>query len=566
MSQSKLRSFLGITITILCLIAAPLQSLAADKSKTKAAHPAKERLVLMPIRVPDEDKNLTGAMETALVKGLQQKYDVFSGERVAQKAHEIFMKESRNTTHTECDETRCMQNIAEAFQAELIATANVTKQDGSYFLALSIQNIFDNKVEYSESLPCKNCDATQVVEKLKDLSGTPTPKTNQAIRLPAKENSLRLPEMVSIPGKNYEIGKYEVTQGEWRAVMDNNPSKFAKCGDNCPVEQVSWKDVQEFIQKLNSKTGSNYRLPSEGEWEYACYGGSKAEYCGGNDINAVAWYKDNSNDRTHPVGQKQANGYGLYDMSGNVSEWMSNCWDNNYCEGGRVLRGGSWYTNPNFTRTVSRFNDSLAIQYDAYGFRLARTISNKESKFKEPEMVRIPGKNYEIGKYEDTQAEWKAVMGNNPSHFKDCGDTCPVEQVSWDDSQTYIRKLNKMTGKEYRLPSADEWEYACYGGTKTKYCGGDDLDSVAWYSSNSDKTTHPVGQKQANGYGLYDMTGNVWEHMQEKYDVEHDSPLSRGGSWVTDPIMIDATFRHGLMYQRDSRIYGIGLRLARTLQ
>ena len=174
MSQSKLRSFLGNSISILCLIAVPLQSHAVDKSKTKAAHSAKERLVLMPIRVPEEDKNLTGAMETALVKGLQQKYDVFSGERVAQKAHEIFMKETRNTAHTECDETRCMQNIAEAFQAEFIATANVTKQDGSYFLAISIQNIFDNKVEYSESLPCKNCDATQVIEKLKELSGANT--------------------------------------------------------------------------------------------------------------------------------------------------------------------------------------------------------------------------------------------------------------------------------------------------------------------------------------------------------------------------------------------------------
>ncbi len=126
----------------------------------------------MPLRVPDEDRSLTGAMETALVKGLQQKYDVFSGERVAQKAHEIFMKETRNPNHTECDETRCMQNIAEAFQSELIATANVTKQGGNYFLALSIQNIFDNKVVYSESLPCEGCSPAQVVDKLKELSGT----------------------------------------------------------------------------------------------------------------------------------------------------------------------------------------------------------------------------------------------------------------------------------------------------------------------------------------------------------------------------------------------------------
>jgi hypothetical protein len=129
-----------------------------------------ERLVLMPLRVGEEDKRLQGAMETALVQGLQQNYIVFAGEQVAQKAHEIFLKESRNTAKKECDETRCMQGIAEAFQAELIATANVTKQDGGYFLSLSIQNIFDNKVVYSNSVPCRNCDSFQVVDKLKELS------------------------------------------------------------------------------------------------------------------------------------------------------------------------------------------------------------------------------------------------------------------------------------------------------------------------------------------------------------------------------------------------------------
>jgi hypothetical protein len=151
--------------------------LASARPKTKvseaATKPAKaptERLVLMPLRVGEEDKRLQGAMETALVQGLQQNYIVFAGEQVSQKAREIFLKESRNTAKKECDETRCMQGIAEAFQAELIATANVTKQDGGYFLSLSIQNIFDNKVVYSNSIPCRNCDSFQVVDKLKELS------------------------------------------------------------------------------------------------------------------------------------------------------------------------------------------------------------------------------------------------------------------------------------------------------------------------------------------------------------------------------------------------------------
>lgn len=171
MRDSKLLKLFYITLFFSFVFAAPLQVDAASKSKQQADEPDKDRLVLMPLRVPNEDKNLTGAMETALVEGLQQKYVVFSGEQVSQKAREIFLKESRNTAHNECDETKCMQNIAMAFQAELLATANVTKQDGIYYLALSVQNIFDNKVEYSKSLTCENCNGAKVIEKLKTLSG-----------------------------------------------------------------------------------------------------------------------------------------------------------------------------------------------------------------------------------------------------------------------------------------------------------------------------------------------------------------------------------------------------------
>ncbi|HLP97294.1 MAG TPA: c-type cytochrome [Sideroxyarcus sp.] len=145
-------------------------ALAAKSAKLQQAQ--KDRLVLMPLHLPEEDRNLAGAMESALVKGLQQKYEVFSGDQVSQKARQIFNKESKSAKK-ECDETRCMQGIAEAFQAELIATANITKQDGGYFLALSIQNIFDNKVVYSESLTCRGCDSFQVVDKLKELAGAP---------------------------------------------------------------------------------------------------------------------------------------------------------------------------------------------------------------------------------------------------------------------------------------------------------------------------------------------------------------------------------------------------------
>ena len=153
---------------------------------------------------------------------------------------------------------------------------------------------------------------------------------------------------------DFYIGKYEVTQAQWKAVMGSNPSCFK--GDDLPVENVSWNDVQEFIRKLNALTGRTYRLPTEAEWEYAARGGNKSQgykYAGSNNIETVAWYYGNSGSKTHPVGGKSPNELGLYDMSGNVFEWCSD-WYGSYSSGsltnpqgpssgsGRVLRGGSW--------------------------------------------------------------------------------------------------------------------------------------------------------------------------------------------------------------------------------
>ena len=186
--------------------------------------------------------------------------------------------------------------------------------------------------------------------------------------------------------KIFAIGKTEVTQGQWKAVMGSNPSSFKDCGDTCPVENVSWNDVQAFIQKLNAKTGKQYRLPSEAEWEYACRAGSQQEYCGSDNIDSVAWYNGNSGNKTHPAGQKQANAWGLYDMSGNVWEWLEDNYHDNYngapTDGSawqgdgakRVLRGGSWYFELQNARAANRVRDDPALRNYNDGFRLARTL------------------------------------------------------------------------------------------------------------------------------------------------------------------------------------------------
>jgi formylglycine-generating enzyme required for sulfatase activity len=169
--------------------------------------------------------------------------------------------------------------------------------------------------------------------------------------------------------------------------MGSNPSRFSGC-DACPVEQVSWNDVQEFIVRLNNLSGgARYRLPTEAEWEYAARGGSQSrsyQYAGSNYLDEVAWYDDNSGGKTHAVKGKKSNELGLYDMSGNVWEWCSD-WYGSYSSGSqtnpvgassgssRVYRGGSWYDVPADCRVAFRINLAPGGRNFTLGFRLART-------------------------------------------------------------------------------------------------------------------------------------------------------------------------------------------------
>ena len=175
--------------------------------------------------------------------------------------------------------------------------------------------------------------------------------------------------------------------------------------------------------------------------------------------------------------------------------------------------------------------------------------------------------SFRIGKYEVTQREWKAVMGNNPSHFK--GDDLPVENVSWDDCQQFIRKLNAITAKNFRLPTEAEWEYAARGGNLSRgyrYSGSDDIRDVAWCYDGGRVSTCAVGTKSANELELYDMSGNVWEWTSDRwrcnYNSEHSSPdfIFRGGSWSTRARNCRISYRS--FGGRSNRSNGLGLRLA----
>ena len=188
----------------------------------------------------------------------------------------------------------------------------------------------------------------------------------------------------------FYIGKFPVTQALWQAVMGRNPSGHK--GEDRPVEQVSWQDVvNKFLPKLNELTGITYRLPSESEWEFAARGGRESAgyvYSGSDKLKQVGWFDENSGSETHPVGQKMANELGLYDMSGNVWEWCSDIWHDNYNDApvngtpwlsddmspDRVLRGGGAYGESQSCRVASRGNDRPVVGYSTLGFRLALSL------------------------------------------------------------------------------------------------------------------------------------------------------------------------------------------------
>ncbi|CAK0781366.1 formylglycine-generating enzyme [Gammaproteobacteria bacterium] len=249
---------------------------------------------------------------------------------------------------------------------------------------------------------CKNAEPTalQIEENRKRafLNQPPIPTVETTCLLGRAsinvENNETPQHYVSVPA--FQMGKTEITFGQFNKFLtgtghtDSTGSNFTKYNTydaDAPVVNVSWNDAQAFIAWLNQTYGGGYRLPSEAEWEYACRAGSNETYCGSNNIDAIAWYADNSNGHQHPVSTKQGNAFGLYDMAGNVWEWVQGCWHSSYVgaptDGSvwansctnedRVLRGGSWDNLAKGSRAASRSNLTPDFRSNSSGFRIART-------------------------------------------------------------------------------------------------------------------------------------------------------------------------------------------------
>ncbi len=464
--------------------------------------------------------------------------------------------------------------------------------------------------------------------------------------------------------KDYYLGVFECTQRQWELVMGNKPSRFNNVADYAvrPVEYVSFNevrgtpstidanghivDVTSFFGKLQVKTGLVFDLPTEAQWEYAARGGDKSSgyhvFSGGDDLDLVAWHGENSNDSTHPVGQKQANELGLYDMSGNVRELCvdsCNYNDNDgiitdtyvdgivdpYCRIGsyHIGRGGTWSDDIDGCTVADRYYAEMPNHYDCLGFRVALhpqqdlyavvdlsdgpeatnypvryssvgpNLDDDTCRTTELWLRRIPAgtftmgspegelgrdndrdmaqhevtltQDYYIGVFECTQKQWELVMGANPSYFNNTAyyATRPVEMVYYNiirgtsvtaveagwptyghnvGSTSFMGKLQAKTGLTFDLPTEAQWEYACRAGTTTALNSGKNLTNTGqdanmaevgryYYnggsvkSQNCDPTngTAKVGSYLPNGWGLYDMHGNVDEWCLDWYGASTSS-------------------------------------------
>lgn len=309
-------------------------------------------------------------------------------------------------------ETQTMQDFMRtACESATCPTATGLLQEFRHAQQAASQEIERHSKELAAQERLRQKQAEEKPRQAQEKTGKDRRAAEEAQRKEAAPNSLE-PAMVPLPAgaftmggddseahhnekplhqvhiKRFEMGKYPVTQKQWKAVMGSNPSYFSDSEEDCPVEEVSWYQAQEYIQKLNQMTGKNYRLPSEAEWEYACRAGGRHRYSGSDEACLVAWFDENSNHKTHPVGQKQPNAWGLHDMSGNVWEWVQDWYHHNYAgapddgsawiTGGeqayRVLRGGSWSYNARATRCADRFNGSPEVRNGIIGFRVARTL------------------------------------------------------------------------------------------------------------------------------------------------------------------------------------------------
>ena len=422
--------------------------------------------------------------------------------------------------------------------------------------------------------------------------------------------------------KEFKMARYPVTYDEFDKFCEETgrPLLEAPFGrGQHPVCTATWFDAKAYCD------WAGCRLPTEAEWEYACRAGTTTEYSFGDEVDDdYMWYCDNSGFKTHPVGEKKPNPWGFYDMHGNVCEWC-NDWhafdeydqeDNIDPQGPatgdrRIQRGGCYGDYASRCCSADRgFEYPGQVSIKAYGFRVVKAEGNKPVDPEDPEEPEDPDKDknfvkiepgkfimgdelyswgtreteitkpFMLSKYQVTWDDYSKFcvatgrrMPSDSNGFHTSG-KCPIFGITWYEAKAYCEWVGG------RLPTEAEWEYACRAGSTTKYFYGDiDDEDYMWYGKNSEFKTHPVGQKEPNAWGLYDMHGNICEWtstwlydgpLNPEDNVDPTGPadgeckITRGGSFGDLPQRCWSADRG--WQEPDTSIFYIGFRVAKDVK
>jgi len=360
-----------------------------------------------------KDRDFFDTLLTTAIRVAAPKYSVTSMGDLASQLEFEHLRERMG-----CDTQACLAEIAGSTGADFVVFPKLMQRGKRFYFQITFIDRKRSRVVSSSSLlkfEWSGESFEAIIEKaVADVfGGAPAPSPAPAVPngyMLIQPGSFMMGSPSSESGRDNDEKQHrvtitrpfflkatEVTQGEWNAVMGSNPSKFSSCGDDCPVEKVSWYDAVDYVNALSRKEGleqcyhfgrfkglscKGYRLPTEAEWEYAARAGSTEARYG--DLNSIAWYNNNSGRKTHPVGEKKPNAWGLFDMIGNVWEW-TNDWQGDYPDGAlsdpvgrksgsfRVRRGGCWSFGVKACRAAGRAGNDPDVRGKHLGFRPART-------------------------------------------------------------------------------------------------------------------------------------------------------------------------------------------------
>jgi formylglycine-generating enzyme required for sulfatase activity len=539
---------------------------------TFSAYAAKPNLVLLPIDVTEQDSELEAEYGAALQEGLQNRYTVFYGASVEKELEKEYSK-------VDCDAETCNQNIAIAFNGELIADGAVKRIGGGYLLKLVVTNVLTNQVVETRTQPCEGCNQFAVMRNL-TLMG--------AGEKSGESNKSGLQINHSSSASNSSAAK----NGQ-RAILifDSQPTGASilingKASGKTPYQGLSHSINETLNIELSHANYEKASLTLQLQQAITQLEPIQLKLGMGSILIASAPYVKGAH--VYIDGQKKGEApLSLILAAGEHNVQIKTAKQETEIKTIKVVMGnndpftlsfGMQAGDVHITKTEGADFEFVGIP--AGSFRMG---SNDNDSEKPVHTVNVPA--FQMMTTEVTQGQWHAITGNNPAKFKSCGgrvvnNSCPVETVSWNDVQGFIKKLNQKTGKVYRLPSEAEWEYAARAGSITKYSWGDDIDcSKARYGYYSDEcgkkeSTDPVKSFQPNSFGLYDMNGNVWEWTQDCWNTSYKGAPSdgslwmegdceravvRGGSWNDNPTYLRSANRN--RFGRASRNTSFGFRL-----